>query len=143
MKIGHGQIIVHINKQWKIVVGRQNGLGVWQGPVFPNGTTPHLDDTSCEAGCLFDIWADPTEHHDLRVSRPEIWTMMAGRLLAAARTLYQTDYGEPATCVSAAAAAQMYVGHNTCPENRPGYTPSGPHCDASVPRTYLGPMCFP
>eukprot|EP00949_MAST-11_sp_MAST-11-sp1_P005247 g5247.t1 len=133
----------YIWQKWKIVVGRQNGLGIWQGPVFPNATKPVLNDQSCVNGCLFDIWSDPTEHHNMRDERPEIWRMMVEKLLAAARTTYQTDYGEPGvTCVSGEEAAKMYVGHNTCPKNRPGYNPSGPQCDESKPRVYLGPMCF-
>jgi arylsulfatase I/J len=132
----------YIAKNWKIVIGQQNKRGIWFGPVYPNGTADGVN-VECVSGCLFDIWKDPTEHHNVKDAEPAVWKMMLGKLLAAGKTLYQTDYGEPGvTCISGEQAAKMYVGHNTCIKNVPGYNPSWSKCDPSVPRKYLGPMCF-
>ena len=133
----------YIAKNWKIVIGAQQGRGVWFGPVYPNGTHDGKD-ASCVEGCLFDIWKDPTEHQNIKDAEPEVYKMMLGKLLAAGKTLYQTDYGEPGAdkCLTGEQAAAYYIGHNTCIQNRPGYNPSGPTCDGSKPQVYLGPMCF-
>eukprot|EP00940_MAST-03C_sp_MAST-3C-sp2_P002134 g2134.t1 len=134
----------YIWKQWKIVIGHQNGLGTWTSEVYPNGTRAGNGDNSCASGCLFNIQNDPTEHHNLKDTFPEIWTKVLKMLLAASESLYQTDYGEAnVTCMTGAQASKYYQGHNTCWENRPGsFTPSADTCDGSITRTYLGPMCF-
>lgn len=132
-----------ISGHWKVVIGRQNGRGVWFGPAYPNGTDDGKD-FSCVDGCLFDIWKDPTEHINLKDSKRNVWDMMLKKLTAAAQTLYQTQYGEPGAdkCITGKQAAAYYVGHNTCPENSPDYNPSGPHCNETKLIPYLGPMCF-
>ena len=129
-------------KQWKIVIGKQNLRGVWFGPVYPNGTSDGTDD-SCLGGCLFDIVQDPTEHVNVKDQQPIVWEKMLHRLMNHSTTLYQTNYGEPnVTCMTGKEAAAYYKGHNTCWENRPGFTPSGKSCSNATLRTYLGPMCF-
>ena len=40
---------------------------------------------------------DPTEHVNLKVSEPALFESMRQKLLAAGKTLYQTNYGEPGT----------------------------------------------
>ena len=133
----------YISKNWKIVVGNQQGRGVWFGPVYPNGTKDGVDQ-SCAKGCLFDIWKDPTEHVNLKDAEPKVWEAMVGKINKAGTTLYQTDYGEPGAdkCMTRAQAAKYYVGHNTCIKGGPGYHPSLPSCDETKPRLYLGPLCF-
>ena len=137
--------MAYISKQYKIVIGHQEGRGIWFGPVYPNGTRDYKDD-SCAQGCLFDIVKDPTEHVNLKHSMPEMWKTMLAKLLAAGKTLYQTAYSEPGAdkCITGEQAAKYYVGHNKCIYGHPGYQPSlpAPACDETIPRLYLGPMCF-
>merc|ERR1712216_166217 len=133
----------YIAKNWKIIIGHQNKRGVWFGPVYPNGTADGKDD-SCINGCLFDIWKDPTEHHNMKEAEPNVWTMMLEKLVAAGETLYQTAYAEPGAdkCITGEQAAAYYIGHNTCIHSSSGYQPSLPSCNETMPRIYLGPMCF-
>lgn len=141
---GRGDM-AYIAGRWKIVVGQQNGRGVWSGPVYPNGTADGSDFTSCVDGCLFDIVADPTEHANRRAAEPAVWAAMVAKLLAASKTLYQTDYAEPGAdhCITGEQARRYYRGHNTCDFGGPGFRPSRPgECDETVERPYLGPMCF-
>jgi len=139
---GRGDM-AYISRNWKLVVGAQQGRGIWFGPVYPNGTKDHAD-SSCADGCLFDIWDDPTEHINLKASRPDVWKTMVSKISTAAQTLYQTAYAEPGAdkCLTGAQAAALYVGHNRCIQGGPGYQPSLPSCNESTPRLYLGPMCF-
>lgn len=134
-----------ISGQYKIVIGRQEGRGIFFGPIYPN-TTSHRDQPAypCVEGCIYNIFEDPTEHVNLKDSLPDVWTQMLSKLNAHGKTVYQTDYAEPNTteCFTGAQAAAYYVGHNTCLPNSPSYNPSGSNCDASQPRLYLGPMCF-
>ena len=57
--LSHGDL-AFLSMPHKIIFGRQMGLGVWTGPVYPNGTKEGLD-SSCIEGCLFNVEADPTE----------------------------------------------------------------------------------
>ena len=54
---------------WKLLVGNISQYG-WQGPSFPNASTAGWDGNTAvkncgEAGCLFELRSDPTEHVDL------------------------------------------------------------------------------
>ena len=140
----------YISKNYKIVIGNQNKRGVWFGPIYPNGTNDGVN-TDCATGCLFDIFKDPTEHVNLKDSNPTVWKMMLGKLVAAGKEFYQTDYAEPGTevCLSKEQATAYYVGHNKCIYGGPGYQPSLPAdtqgekgCNETTPRVYLGPLCF-
>jgi len=98
---------------WKLVNGRQQGRGTWQGPVYPNGTKDPLDDSSCVAGCLFDVAADPTEHADLAAlpAYGGLLARMRARLAARLATGYQTAYAEPnTTCIPDTEAHRYYNG---------------------------------
>ena len=117
-----------ISGRYKIVIGDQQGRGVWFGPVYPNGTRDG-EATPCAAGCLYDIYGDPTEHVNLKDSKPALWSTMLNKLLEHGKTVYQTDYAEPGTasCLTGEQAARYYVGHNTCDE---------PH-DLCASRSYI------
>ena len=128
-----------ISGQYKIVIGDQQGRGIWTGPVYPNGTAdPHP--TPCAEGCLYDIFADPTEHVNLKDTMPSVYTAMMAKLMAHGKTVYQTDYSEPGTegnCLTGAQARALYAGRNTCIEGSPGYNPSYPRCNGSTVARFL------
>lgn len=132
-----------ISGQYKIIVGRQHELGVWWGPVYPNGSI-NENAAPCTAGCVYDIIADPAERVNLKATLPALWASMLAKLLAAGRTVYQTDFAEPGadSCFTKQQARAYYVGHNTCIPGSPGFNPSLPACNDSVLRQYEGPMCF-
>ena len=103
---------------WKLLLGR-NPMNGWQGPLYPNASTAH-DQWSfnsifdCgEAGCLFRLDEDPTEHDDRRGSMPHL----AAELLDTIRQLNATTFspyrgpGEATQDTHAAcAAAERYGG---------------------------------
>eukprot|EP01079_Euglenida_sp_SAG-EU17-18_P004395 gene4395-798_t len=132
-----------ISGNYKIIIGQQQGRGIWFGPVYPNGTNDGKA-YPCSEGCLYDIDADPTEHVNLKASRPDVWSAMLQKLLVYGDTVYQTDYKDPdaAQCLNQNQGYSLWHGHNTCVQNTPGYNPSGQGCNASVERGYLGPLCF-
>ena len=103
---------------WKLLTGRTPMNG-WQGPLFPNASTPHWlwsfnEIFDCgEEGCLFRLDEDPTEQTDLRLAQPAIAAAMLDQL----RTLNQTTFspyrgpGEQNGVVAAACdAARGYGG---------------------------------
>lgn len=84
-----------ISWPWKIVNGTQAGLGLWQGPQFPNAT-PKIPmpgpDKGCPQGCLFHLLNDPTEHQDMKYQFPKVFERLWARLLEIGRGVYQTTY---------------------------------------------------
>lgn len=95
---------------YKIVTGYQGGLGYWQGPQFPNGSEPKTD-PGCPHGCLFDIVADPAEHHDLRTEQPKLFQQLMTRLQDIGKTVYQTNYtGGYDNCIARPESYKMHHG---------------------------------
>ena len=47
-----------------------------------------------QVGCLFDIFADPTEHHDLAAEQPELAAALLERLVALDATLFDPPRGK-------------------------------------------------
>lgn len=103
--------------------------------IYPNGTQDHPA-YPCVAGCLYDIQADPTEHVDLSRRLPAVFESMRLKLLAAGKTLYQTDYAEPGTGPATSG------GEGTCisgPQARAYYTALNVQ---GQEKAFIGPMCF-
>lgn len=108
-----------IQGRYKVVTGHQGASGFWTGPIHPNATGP-ADPTrnasacgafSCCEGCLYDIQRDPTEHNDLRLAMPALYTAMHARLMELANTTYQTDYIQPGLkCLQPEQAKAYYKG---------------------------------
>jgi arylsulfatase I/J len=132
-----------ISGSHKIIFGAQQGRGIWFGPVYPNGShdQPLFP---CTDGCLFDIFADPTEHVNLKESQLSLYETMRKRLLELGKTLYQTEYAEPGTCCKgckncerqpASAAGECLTGQQA----REIYTAKDVH---GSDKAFLGPMCF-
>ena len=84
-----------ISWPWKIINGTQAGLGLWQGPQFPNATKSIPmpgPDIGCPHGCLFNIRDDPNEHNDMKESFPDLFSKLWSRLLEVGKGVYQTNY---------------------------------------------------
>ena len=125
--VGGGRTEVHLSKQalivgkMKILIGTQFMSG-WTGPSYPNATGPQpnppfasafqlqLWGHDCGDGCLYDIFADPTEHHDLAASQPEILTKLRSRLQELNKQNYDPDRGrgDPRACQQAVANGGFY-----------------------------------
>lgn len=92
----HAAVIVG---QYKLVTGSQAFLGFWTGEQYPNASQPCDNIThgsgqcgeGCGDGCLFDIFADPGEHHDLARLLPQVKTTLLARLQRMKAESYQTD----------------------------------------------------
>lgn len=109
---------------FKLVTGWQVNTG-WVGAVYPNRTGPqplpspigrvpprmfHTWSVDCgEAGCLFDVEADETEHRNLAAQRPALAQQLKARLDELNKGLYTPDRGkgDKAAC---RAAEDLYGG---------------------------------
>ena len=79
---------------WKLMVGQFSRAG-WQGPTYPNASSPTSDPDSvnhdCGAGCLFEVRSDPTEHNDLAAAQPDRVAAMAARLAALGTGMFSNN----------------------------------------------------
>lgn len=112
-----------ISGKYKIVVGVQH-MDIWQGPSYPNATgrqpcqevecpfVPGLDFKSdCGAdGCLFDVFADPTEHEDIASKLPDVRASLLARLADLNRGNFNPDRGNRPSKRACAAAKFIYKG---------------------------------
>jgi len=110
-----------ISNNYKLILGKQPN-GIWQGPIYPNNTgiQPTFPDNSpsqetvmifdCgDAGCLFDIFKDPTEHNDLAKSKPDIVATLKQRLAELNKSIFRPNRGEP-SLLACKAAITRYKG---------------------------------
>eukprot|EP00048_Salpingoeca_helianthica_P005368 m.87064 g.87064 ORF g.87064 m.87064 type:complete len:531 (-) comp13577_c0_seq2:23-1615(-) len=78
-----------VQGRYKLIVGDITHAG-WAGPQYPNMTSEGKEvmrvNLTCNPGCLFDVQADPTEHHNLAPGQPARLHTMLARL----RTLNST-----------------------------------------------------
>ena len=69
---------------WKLIVGPTYAAS-WYGQFTPNASSaPHASQqkgpwAQCLPGCLFNVERDPTEHHDLAASEPQVLQRMQAR----------------------------------------------------------------
>ena len=64
------------------------------GPVFPNSTSPDPEAPTMQCargGCLFDIWGDEAEEHDIAAQHPELVASMGARLSELAKGFYSNS----------------------------------------------------
>eukprot|EP00037_Helgoeca_nana_P013660 m.125968 g.125968 ORF g.125968 m.125968 type:complete len:523 (+) comp22161_c0_seq1:3-1571(+) len=70
----------------------------WMGPRYPNASTDHKNEDSCDCGskgCLYDVFADPGEHTDLSESQPQIAAQLRARAEELDRTQIDFVLGGP------------------------------------------------
>jgi hypothetical protein len=77
----------------KLVMGTQGLKGWWTAPIHPNATSAHaqIHDPGCPDGCVFDLVADPGEHHDLSAKLPQVKQQLLAAAKAAKETAFQTN----------------------------------------------------
>ena len=76
------------------------GQASWMGPQYPNSshwdtyeTVTHCT-TATKVGCLFNIFDDPTEHHDLAFANPSKLQELLTKMKHAQLTVFDPDRGE-------------------------------------------------
>ena len=90
----------------KIVTGDTVNMADYTGPHYPNSSTPvdrHgqtnvVHSFGCSTpkqpfGCLFNVSADPTEHNDLALERPDDVLMLLARLRNVSATFFNPSRG--------------------------------------------------
>ena len=111
----HGGDTALISGHYKLILGRITQAS-WCGKVYPNnsmhwdtwGTVLQCPVTATTIGCLFNIYADPTEHVNLAAT-PEgvvIAKRMYARLLELQKGVYSPDRGKMQTKEACASAAE-------------------------------------
>mmetsp|Transcript_102143 Transcript_102143/g.264492 ORF Transcript_102143/g.264492 Transcript_102143/m.264492 type:complete len:552 (-) Transcript_102143:228-1883(-) len=90
-----------IQGRYKLLVGELSMAG-WTGPKFPNVTsdwnptkTWQTCGTDIKSGCLFDIFDDPTEHHNLASEKPELFGSMLARVQELQKGVFSPHRGLP------------------------------------------------
>lgn len=94
---------------YKLVLGDGPGdtinIAGWTGLQSPNSTVPHPDfkgmvqecGRTPETGCLFDVFADPTEQTNLAKEKSEIFKQMLSEIGEIGASLYSPYRGEEDT----------------------------------------------
>lgn len=89
----------------KILTGDDISMSIFTGPQYPNVSTPYgkpgakvqvpgfACSTPLRRACLFNVSADPTEHHDLSAEQPDVVHQMLNLLVNRSRTAYNPDRG--------------------------------------------------
>jgi arylsulfatase B len=112
---------LHISEQtlirgnYKLITGIQAMTG-WTGPQYPNNTGPmptYIPLTwthDCKDGELYDIMADPTEHHNIASMHPTVVVSMQKRLIELNQRNYMPARGfpDPKACVQAKKMGGFY-----------------------------------
>ena len=141
----------------KVVCGIQGMQSFWQSTVYPNASSGQMDPTATAADialygcgwfnesdalastcCLFNLTADPTEHHDLRQTEPALFASLMTELEKQRHTVYQTDFVEPDThaCMDANQLRAYYgnfLGPPCAKTLPPGLPPPAPPAPAPAP----------
>eukprot|EP01052_Picozoa_sp_SAG31_P046789 SAG31_NODE_9088_length_1337_cov_1.084814_2_plen_211_part_00 len=118
---------------WKVVVGKAVNQAIFTGPHYPNKTTAShepekqlniskvaVPSFACsmpgKRACLFNIFADPTEHHDLALAMPGKVDSMISALQNVSRSYFnpRRGIGQQAACKAAMDNSVTYKdGKNT------------------------------
>jgi len=97
-----------VKGRWKYVSGGQDMIEAeWGGPQYPNETTvtDPIDKHSFKCpfqGCLYDVVADPTEHHEVSAANPDVVAAMKAELQKQAKTIWSTSHKTDSACKEAA-----------------------------------------
>ncbi|KAH9257805.1 hypothetical protein BASA81_003823 [Batrachochytrium salamandrivorans] len=107
-----------ISGRYKVLLGDQP-MNMWQGEQYPNATgyQPSFLQTSktlrslhCHAGCLFNIFEDPTEHHELSAAFPELKNTMVARLRELNKSVFRPNRGRE-DFTACRVAKKLHQGH--------------------------------
>ena len=94
-------------------------MNIWTGPLYPNQTTakgwanPPFDCGTLDAPtCLFNVFADPTEHDNIAAANPGVVAAMAARIKELNAGVFSPDRGEPSplACNVSAGIYKGFIG---------------------------------
>lgn len=92
---------VVINGTYKLLVGSIDRSFLTK-PDYPlDDSTPDISKSqNCNHGCLFDLYADPTESEDLATVKPSVHAALMTRLVQLRHTIFDPNRGpkDPAAC---------------------------------------------
>mmetsp|Transcript_18321 Transcript_18321/g.40070 ORF Transcript_18321/g.40070 Transcript_18321/m.40070 type:complete len:601 (+) Transcript_18321:53-1855(+) len=85
-----------------VSAGYREHLGVWSSPNAPNSSSfdsiNSLEEPVCgrspENGCLFNVWGDEGEHHNLAKSNPELFLKLLAMANEEQKTVYSPKRGQ-------------------------------------------------
>ena len=87
-------------------------MATYSGPRFPNQTSSAFNYRNivqnCSQGCLYEVLADPTEHHEISAAHPQIVAELRTRLEAAEALAWIPERGTP---MKEACDRTRYSGH--------------------------------
>merc|ERR1719464_1361710 len=97
--------------RYKLLVGKVRQRG-WCGEIHPNTSVAYdsfhdiehcVHEKKGKVGCLFDILADPGEHHDLALEMPDKAKEILAKMKKAENTWFNPNRGHvnPGGCVIA------------------------------------------
>jgi arylsulfatase A-like enzyme len=85
----------YINGDYKLVIGVDAIVAGYQGPTYPNTTTPFNNPASvnldCTTGCLFNLIEDPNETNNIAAENPSLVQSMHERLQYWITTYYSNN----------------------------------------------------
>eukprot|EP01062_Namystynia_karyoxenos_P003461 TRINITY_DN11238_c0_g1_i1.p1 TRINITY_DN11238_c0_g1~~TRINITY_DN11238_c0_g1_i1.p1 ORF type:complete len:597 (+),score=113.64 TRINITY_DN11238_c0_g1_i1:70-1791(+) len=96
-----------IRGRYKLLLQSIIPMSGWTGPVFPNTTSNwdadyalHLCGPTVFTGCLYDIYADPSERRNIARESPQIWRELHHRVKELQQTTFSPHRGkqDPAAC---------------------------------------------
>ena len=99
----YGDKAMVIDGEWKYLNDHETDA-CWSGPTFPNASTQNFTcplALNCgQTGCLFNIYTDPTEQHDVSDSNPAKAKEMAALLSELKQGYFNPERGraDPAAC---------------------------------------------
>ena len=97
---------------FKVLVGSLDNA-VWQGAFYPNASTSWRNTpVNCSGGCLYNVFADPSELDDLAASQPAVLAEMLARVADLQAGVYSPMRGPPSEL---ACAASERCGGFVCP----------------------------
>ena len=79
-------------RSYKLILGKQHSA-FWTGPTYPNSSTYPTGTEDCTAGCLFNVFTDPTEHDEVSAAHPAIVAELQALIADAAKTVFNPDRG--------------------------------------------------
>ena len=96
---------------YKLII-RVSHQNVWTGPKYPNASTawPNTPEDCGDMGCLFNVFDDPSEYHNIAASHPNIVSAMRERIAYHNSTMYRPDRGVPETKLACQAIANTWGG---------------------------------
>ena len=116
---GHTAVGALLSPPYKIIVGygpnhtiKRAGWSTYNTPNTTSGDFNLLQvcGRTPDTGCLYDVFADPSEHHNLASGMPEQWEALYAQLLKANETVYSPVRGNRSelACTAAVAAGGFW-----------------------------------